>query len=96
MTKEYVKNYKKEMEAIKEHTSKIDEIVSSLPSSSWKRSLEVTMLNFNRKLDGFLETSAELTADQRIAIAGIKSGKIPLSALSEYMGEKKPESSEKS
>jgi hypothetical protein len=87
MTKEYVKNYHEEIRTIKAKQEEIDGVISTLPMSSWKQSLELSSMNFNKKLDKFLETGAELTAEQREAIAAIKSGKIPVSALSSYMEE---------
>ena len=86
MTKEYVKNYNKQINEINSHLSEIEQIVNTLPeTASFTKSLKTTVVNFNKKVSGFLETGNPLTDEQRRAIAGIKSGKIPLSALSPYM-----------
>jgi predicted nucleotidyltransferase len=77
MTKEYVKNYRNEMQMIKEKIEEINAVVVTLPISSWRGSLEVTMVNFEKKINAFLEVSAELTTEQKEAIARIKKGEIP-------------------
>jgi hypothetical protein len=77
MAKEYIKNYLAEMRAIKEKIDEINKIVGILPISSWRASLEVTMVSFEKKINTFLEVNAELTTEQKEAIARIKKGEIP-------------------
>lgn len=76
MTKEYVKNYPTQIAEINEHLSKIAEIVNSLPQeASFTKSLQTSVINFQKKVDGFLAVSAKITDKQRAAIAAIKAGK---------------------
>lgn len=76
MAKEYVKNYPKEMTEINEHLLSIEKVVSTLPAeASFTKSLKTTVINFRKKMDTFLSISAELTPQQKAAIAAIKAGK---------------------
>jgi len=76
MVKEYVKNYKEQIEQIKNKQSEIDAIIATLPDSSWKDALLRSSENINKKLDSFLVQTTELSEEQKQAIAAIKSGKL--------------------
>lgn len=76
MVKEYVKNYKEQIEQIKNKQSEIDAIIATLPDSSWKGALLRSSENINKKLESFLVQTTELSEEQKQAIAAIKSGKL--------------------
>ena len=76
MGKEYVKNYQEQIKNIQEKQKEIDEIIASLPESSWQQSLKLSSVNFNKKLDTFLSKGGEITEEQRELIRKIKRGEI--------------------
>jgi hypothetical protein len=75
MVKEYVKNYREKITEIEMNLKNISAIVETLPESSWKKSLNTSVVNFVKKINGFLESGGELTEQQKNAIKAIKSGK---------------------
>lgn len=83
MTKEFVKNYRENITEIKNELENINKIVEKLPESSWKKSLTISVVNFQKKIDGFLEFGGELTESQKKAIRAIKSGKLSEAEISE-------------
>jgi hypothetical protein len=86
MTKEYVKNYKKDMEDINSHLSSIAGIVNVFPESSWKKSLVTSVVNFDKKVQSFLNTTTCLTTEQKDYITRIKKGEIPTFSASTKTG----------
>jgi len=76
MAKEYVKNYIEQIKTIKKSLDEINEVIQKLPDSSWKKSLNTSAENFQKKIDSFLAVGGDLTEEQKKAIAAIKSGKV--------------------
>ena len=99
MSKQYVKDKKDEIEKIDEHLSAIADIVKDFPQdASWTKSLNTSLVNFQKKITAFLSTSAELTEEQKKAIKAIRSGKASteeISALSARMGKTSAGSNDK-
>ena len=93
MGKEYVKNYQEQIKNIQEKQKEIDEIIASLPESSWQQSLKLSSVNFNKKLDAFLSKGGEITEEQRELIRKIKRGEISAAEVLASVGgvESKPE-----
>ena len=96
-TKQYVKNYKEQMQEIMSHLSAIDKVISGLPeTASWTTSLKTSQVNYVKKVESFLATSEELTESQKNAIRAIKSGKLTeeeVSSLSARVEKSKPATS---
>lgn len=81
-TKEFVKNYLDKIKEIKESLDKIGIVIESLPEASWKKSLQTSQMNYEKKVDAFLKSGEKLSAEQKTAIAFIRSGQATSAQIS--------------